>query len=115
MTIKQTLLAEAIDPADFFNLDDRGTSADYFPGRDFPDREVWLARRNTPRNLFKQRGKLIHASRDQNGKGVTLVMGVNKLKRVERALFPKARRAPSSMLESLLAQRRRYQLREHMS
>ncbi len=27
----------------------------YFPGRDFPDREAWLARRNTPRKLKRER------------------------------------------------------------
>ena len=30
------------------------TSDLYFPGRDFPDREVWLKIRNTPRNLWKR-------------------------------------------------------------
>lgn len=27
----------------------------YFPGRDFPDREAWLARRSTPRRLKRER------------------------------------------------------------
>lgn len=45
----------------------------YFPGRDYPDREVWLKRRAT--NLHGRVNRWIH-------QGVTpFVLGLNKLKR----------------------------------
>jgi hypothetical protein len=53
------------------------TSQDWFPGRDYPDREVWLKVR-APRVSTKAR--LIHDS----AKG-PLILGINAAKRAARA------------------------------
>ena len=48
-------------------------SAQYWPGRDYPDREVWLKRRAT--NLRGRINRVIHDGKKP------FVLGLNKLKR----------------------------------
>lgn len=58
-------------------------SQDWFPGRDYPDRDVWLAKRNTPRGQVY--GKLIYAHSNEAGaKRAPLQFGINKAKRAAR-------------------------------
>lgn len=46
---------------------------DYFPGRDYPDREVWLKKRDTPRGQLH--GAVIYSGRKP------LALGINQAKR----------------------------------
>lgn len=65
------------------------TEAAYFPGQDYPDREVWLKIRYTPRNLH--RGRILYAGKKP------LVVGTNA-----------AKRALGADRSELLKQRREY-------
>jgi hypothetical protein len=56
--------------------------APYFPGQDFPDREVWLARRHTDRHA--PRGTLIYTA-VKGGKPLRL--GINLAKRIEERIL----------------------------
>jgi hypothetical protein len=60
-------------------------SPPYFPGRDYPDREVWLKRRYTPqlrsRPCFVIHVSLMPTDRKDKIKGRTLRLGVNAAKR----------------------------------
>ena len=53
---------------------------DWFPGRDYPDREVWLKIRRTPRGGVSRARRMIHDS-----SGGPLVLGINAAKRAARA------------------------------
>ena len=78
-----------------------GTDKPYWPGRDYPDREVWLKRRAT--NLRGRINRVIH----QGDK--PFVLGVNKLKRqldaAARGIQP-ARSAPFVLSLNKLQNRR---------
>jgi hypothetical protein len=69
----------------------------YFPGRDYPDREVWLKKRYTPRKhppRLVAHVSLMPTDRTEGIKGKTLYMGINRAKRAlgkERAPLIKQR------------------------
>lgn len=78
----------------------------YFPGRDFPDREVWLARRCTDRRAFRRRGTVIYSSREG---GKPLRLGINLAKRIEeRILGRHGARFPKHGGGGVLGARHRY-------
>lgn len=56
----------------------------FFPGRDYPDREVWLKIRTTPANLWRHRGLTIYSSRKG---GKPMVLGINFQKHQEEQLL----------------------------
>lgn len=85
----------------------------YFPGQDYPDREEWLAKRETPkgshRSLFYNPRKLVPVTQDGRG-GVLQGQfnpGVNKLKAV-------AKKDPA-VRKQLLELRRKAQLQGHIT
>jgi len=56
------------------------TEVTYFPGRDYPDREVWLAKRYTDPKLKRGRsGAVLYAITPEQRR--PLILGINKLKR----------------------------------
>lgn len=60
------------------------TERTWFPGKDFPDREKWLAVRSTPQR--KPRGRMIYTGVNASGaKSIRkpLFMGINSRKRIE--------------------------------
>lgn len=65
-------------------------SQDWFPGRDYPDREVWLAKRNTPRGQIH--GKLIY-THTKSPKMEPLALGINRAKREAHRVDVLTRRA----------------------
>jgi hypothetical protein len=54
----------------------------YFPGQDYPDREVWLAKRATPRK--RPAGTVIYTARKG---GKSLRLGINLAKRIEERIL----------------------------
>lgn len=59
-------------------------SQTWFPGKDFPDREIWLKIRTTPRNLVKFLGRLFQNKDPVDGSLQPIVIGINKAKRAAR-------------------------------
>ena len=57
---------------------------DYFPGRDYPDREKWLDKRATDRRALKKRGTVLYSSRPG---GKPLRLGINLAKRIEERIL----------------------------
>ena len=47
----------------------------YFPGRDYPDREIWLKKRCTNRREIRDRGAVLYSGKKP------LVIGTNAAKR----------------------------------
>jgi hypothetical protein len=56
-----------------------GESQDWFPGRDFPDREVWLKIRATPKGGVSKARRLIHDSASG-----PMILGINAAKRAAK-------------------------------
>ena len=57
---------------------------DYFPGRDYPDREKWLDKRATDRRALKKRGTSLYTARKG---GKPLRLGINLAKRIEERIL----------------------------
>jgi hypothetical protein len=57
---------------------------DYFPGRDYPDREKWLDKRTTDRRALKKRGTVLYTARKG---GKPLRLGINLAKRIEERIL----------------------------
>ena len=57
---------------------------DYFPGRDYPDREKWLDKRATDRRALKKRGTVLYTARKG---GKPLRLGTNLAKRIEARIL----------------------------
>jgi hypothetical protein len=51
-------------------------SQDWFPGRDYPDREIWLKIRATPKGGVSRARRMIH-----NSASGPMILGINAAKR----------------------------------
>lgn len=59
-------------------------SQTWFPGRDYPDREMWLLKRYTPRVVDTTEPVYLHRGANENGvtpPGVPMKLGINVTKR----------------------------------
>jgi len=84
----------------------------FFPGQDYPDREKWLARRETPKvlphaSLFYDPEKLVAGNQIKGVRQGRFNPGVNNLKRA-------AKKDPA-IRKQLLALRRKAQLQGHVT
>lgn len=78
----------------------------FFPGADYPDREIWLAKRYTDLRAFRDRGRVIYSGKKP------LCLGINRIKRAERTAFAimswPGRRYPKRSPDSIIKARHNY-------
>lgn len=79
----------------------------FFPGRDYPDREIWLAKRCTDLKAIRDRGRVIYSGKKP------MFLGINKVKREERSRPFGRPRKKAGVQFSLIAARHNYYAQRH--